>query len=140
MSQEFSCSGRVEYGMRGVLTSSWAWGRLETSPSQLRLSAPIFGEILFAPDDVVGLERFVRIPILSWGVKVRHIRMDVARAVHFLTISGPTALLKGIQESGFSPRATEQDQCLKCGTAMELKSDSCSQCGWSYRASRTGEA
>ena len=74
MKPEFSCSGTVEYGKGGFLTSSWAWGRLESSPSQLRLSAPIFGEIVFAPDDVVGLERFVRIPILSWGVNVRHIR------------------------------------------------------------------
>ena len=140
MRLEFSCSGTVEYGKGGFLTSSWAWGRLESSPSQLRLSAPIFGEIVFAPDDVVGLERFVRIPILSWGVKVRHIRTDVARAVHFMSVSGPTALLKGIQESGFSPRATEQDECLKCGTAMEPESENCSKCGWSYRSSRTGEA
>lgn len=136
----FTFKGTVEYGPGGLAVAHYPWGYLESAPDKLYLTAPVFGEMTFTPEDVVGIERFVRIPVLSWGVQIRHARRDVARGVHFLSFRGPGPLLEGIRESGFLPRAVEYELCLECEAVLDLQSDRCSKCGWSYRSGGTGVA
>jgi len=84
----FSSRGTIEYGKGGYLTASYPWGHLESDPDRLYLTAPVFGEMTFVPGDVVAVERFVRIPVLKWGVQIRHVKPDVARVIHSLASRG----------------------------------------------------
>jgi hypothetical protein len=139
MESYYSCGGTVWIGRRGI-TAHWPWGRLEASPTMLSISAPVFGQFVFAPEDVLGLDRFNRIPILHWGVGIRHIRKDIPWIVRFTNLAGPGVVLRGIESTGFLPRAVERTSCLKCGAVMSAESDSCPKCGWSYATSGRDEA
>jgi len=139
MSSSFSCRGTVQTG-KGRILGNWGFGRLESSPSELSVRAPLLSRLAFTPKDVVSLDSFTRIPILYWGIRIRHVRKDCPQTVRFRALRTPESLLSGIEGSGFLPQGVESDECLACGKTMPKTAAACPSCGWTFASDGANDA
>src|SRR5262245_8804527 len=136
MLTSFTCHGTLQAGPGDIMRGSWPWARLLASATHLTISAPIYGELAFRPEEVVALEKRGWLPVLDWGIRIRHIKTDAPRVVGFMTWRWPGAILRGIARSGFLPRGIEHDSCLECEGVLPAGSSRCPKCGWSYESGK----
>jgi len=72
----------------------------------------------FTPDQVLTVERYVRIPVLGWGIQIHHCNVDVPERVIFWCLGNPNTVLQGIQDSGFVPTGSRFPSFQRRGMAM----------------------
>lgn len=82
----------------GWARASWPLASLTVSKTALRLSA--LGTYVFAPTEVVGLER-VGIPFISSGVRIVHSRAEYPENIVVWSLGSPDQLIARISEAGF---------------------------------------
>jgi len=134
MANEFYCPVKIVYGQGGPIRAIYRFGELTANAEILCLQAPILGKLAFYPSDVVSLQAFVIIPVLSWGVTINHVKTDYRRIIRFTNaFMKPQNLIQKITEAGFIPSALRTDNCLACGRPLLEGADKCSSCGWTYR-------
>ena len=103
MSGPFLTTGGARIGWTNA---SWPLAKLEAGPDKLAISVGILGTYSFAPDEVMAVERYVMIPVIGWGIRVRHCKRDCPERVIFWCLGSPDTVLQGIRASGFQPAAS----------------------------------
>jgi hypothetical protein len=91
----------------GWMNATMPLARLSVDAGQLNLRG-VLGTFSFSPEDVVRVERVMRFPILASGVRIVHVREDIAERVIFWHIK-PARVLASLNAPGFSPSASMAD-------------------------------
>ena len=107
----------------GWTNASWPLARLSADRDRLTISIRLLGTYSFVPEEVSAIERYVMIPVLGWGVRIRHCKADCPERVIFWCLGNPDTALKGIREAGFLPGATSSSTVKHRGIAPALVSD-----------------
>ena len=115
-------------------------GTLTASPNDRCISGPLFGGVVLSPQDGIELQTFSWIPLLWWGVAIRHLKSDIPPVLRFCSWESPAAVLSGILSSGFRPSRREAVSCLKCGSSMPDSNQKCGDCGWTYAETQHNDA
>jgi hypothetical protein len=103
MAQSFDITGGARVGW---MNATWPLAQLSATADSLRISVFLLGTYSFTPDQVSSIERYVMIPVLGWGIQVRHCVPEYPRKIIFWSLGSPERLLSGISGSGFQPAAT----------------------------------
>jgi hypothetical protein len=115
MPQSFTITGGARVGWTNA---SWPLAKLSASPDKLTISIALLGTYSFAPDEVSAVERYVMIPVLGWGVRICHCKVDCPQRVIFWCLGSPNTVLQGIRSAGFLPTATAPLSPQHRGIAM----------------------
>ena len=87
----------------GWVNASWPLARLSATHDKLTVAARMLGTYTFNPEQVCAVERYVLIPLVAWGVRVRHCVPEYPQRIIFWSFASPDSLLRGIQSTGFVP-------------------------------------
>jgi hypothetical protein len=115
MPQQFTITGGARIGWTNA---TWPLAKLSVGPDKLTISIAILGIYSFAPHEVLAVEKYVRIPLLSWGVRIHHCKADYPQRVIFWCLGNPNVVLQGIRDSGFLPTAPSSPPPQRRGIAM----------------------
>lgn len=102
MPQPFTSTGGARIGWTNA---TWPLAQLSATPDALTISVRLLGSYTFAPSQVAAVERYATIPVLSWGVQIRHCRVDYPQRFIFWCLGSPDTVLRGIHAAGFVPTA-----------------------------------
>jgi len=102
----------------GWTNATWPLAQLSATPNKLTISIRLLGTYSFTPDQVSAVERYVMIPVLGWGIRIRHCNADCPKRVIFWCLGSPNAVLEGIRDSGFLPVASSSAFPERHGIAM----------------------
>lgn len=91
----------------GWVNASMPLGQLSVDAGVLKIGG-VLGTFSFSPEDVVRVEKVTWFPILASGVRIVHVREDVAERVIFWHLT-PGRVLAAIHDSGFTPGASNAD-------------------------------
>jgi hypothetical protein len=101
MSPSFRITGGVWIGGR---SATWPFARLSASPQELTVDVALFGVFTFYPQDVVIIERIIFIPVIAWGIRIRHSHRDYPQRFIFWSVfTFPSTITDGIRAAGFVP-------------------------------------
>jgi hypothetical protein len=103
MNSEINARGGTRVGW---FNATWPFATLSATANRLSLSCGVFGSWKFSPEDVVRLESYGSIPILSSGIRIVHANPQYPEKVVFWCFGSPDRLIRRIGELGFRPRAT----------------------------------
>ena len=78
--------------------------KLRVGRGELELKVWVLGRYVFRPEQVISIERYRLVPVIASGVRIVHNISEYPARVIFWTLN-PDKVLKGIEESGFKPRA-----------------------------------
>jgi len=81
------------------------FAQLSATKDALVISVRLLGTYSFRPEQVSAVERYTMIPVLGWGIRIRHCRPDYPQRVIFWCLGNPNSLLCGIRDAGFIPTA-----------------------------------
>jgi hypothetical protein len=115
MPQSFTTTGGARIGWTNA---TWPLAQLSATPDALTISVLLLGTYSFAPDQVAAVERYTMIPVLGWGIQVRHCRVDYQQRFIFWCLGSPDTVLRGIHDAGFVPRAPSSAVIQPRGFAM----------------------
>ena len=102
MNGTFEATGGARVGWANA---TWPLAKLTATSDSLRVAVLIFGNYTFTPDTVVAITRYTMIPILGWGIRIEHCVPEHPAHFVFWCLGNPDALLAGIRDAGFQPRA-----------------------------------
>ncbi|CAN5189899.1 hypothetical protein BH10PSE17_BH10PSE17_18560 [soil metagenome] len=85
----------------GWVNASWPFAKLTVRTDRVRLAS--LRTFDFAPQDVVGFERYGWVPVIATGVRIRHNRLDYPDRIVFWTLGRPQTVFEAIDEAGFVP-------------------------------------
>jgi hypothetical protein len=91
----------------GSLHASWPFARLSCTAKDLSIS--LFGAYHFSPEQVVRIEPYGSVPIISSGIRIIHTNPDCPDRVIFYCLVGQDRLLREINRVGFVPSASAMD-------------------------------
>jgi hypothetical protein len=98
---------RIKGGARvGWVNATWPFATLSASSTQLAISSLFVGSYAFEPNDVVTLEVYGSIPILTRGLRIVHKRNDYPATVIFWPLRDPHRVIDDIRLAGFLPAAS----------------------------------
>jgi hypothetical protein len=115
MPQLFTATGGARVGWTNA---SWPLAKLSVGPDKLTLSIALLGTYSFTPNEVSAIERYTLIPLLGWGVRICHCRVDCPQRVIFWCLGSPDSVLRGIRDSGFLPAAASSALPRRSGIAI----------------------
>ena len=87
----------------GWVSATWPLAKLTASHDRLIVTS--LGTYEFAPEQVEAIERHGSIPILAWGLRIRHNRPDYPESVIFWCMGSRERVLAEIQQTSFTPKA-----------------------------------
>jgi hypothetical protein len=102
----------------GRMNASWPLAKLTATADRLAIRITIFGTYEFAADQVSSIEKYTMIPVIGWGIQIRHNVAEYPERFIFWCIGNPDNVLRGIQESGFGPHASSADAPVRRGMAF----------------------
>jgi len=102
MSAPYTTTGGARIGWTNA---SWPLAQLSATPERLTISVRLLGTYDFAPDQVAALERYMLIPVVACGIRIRHCRADYQHRIMFWCLGNPDDVLRGILAAGFVPAA-----------------------------------
>ena len=102
MPQAFTKSGGARIGW---VNATWPLAQLSATSERLTIAVRFLGACTFTPQQVSAVERYVMIPLIGWGIRVRHQAPDYPQRVIFWCWQDPDTLLSGIRDAGFVPTA-----------------------------------
>jgi len=86
----------------GLMRAGWPLATLSAMVNKLTLKVRILGTYNFAPEQISAIESYVIIPVLAWGIRIRHNVSDYPENIIFWSLSNPDNILNGIRNSGFA--------------------------------------
>lgn len=93
----------------GWVNASWPLARLFATPEKLTIAIRLLGTYSFTPDEVSSVERYVWIPLLASGIRIRHHCPNCPQRVIFWSHGDPEEVVRGIRDSGFVPKTSAID-------------------------------
>jgi hypothetical protein len=84
----------------GKMSDSWPFVTLTASKDKLRLNAPIIGDYVFKPENIITIEPFTY--FLNKGLRIKHNIKEYKENVEFWTFKDPQFILDQIRMIGFS--------------------------------------
>ena len=90
--------GHVEVGAN---RAGWPFARLTCNSEHLSLRS--FARYDFHPDQVVAIEAFTLLPLLSAGLRIRHNRLDYPERIVFRRMGSRERVPGAIRHAGFIP-------------------------------------
>src|SRR5579872_6092973 len=115
MDQSFTKTGGAHVG---GINASWPLARISATSDKLTLGVRILGTYTFTPEQVSAVERYVRFPVIAWGIRVRHHVPDYPQRIIFWSLAGPEPVLNGIRDSEFIPTALASTFPVRQGIPM----------------------
>lgn len=103
MQPSFKMTGGARIGW---INASWPLAKLSATQDKLTVTAHLLGTYNFTPQQVSAVERYVMIPVLAWGVRVRHCVPEYPQQIIFWSLGSPDGVLGGIRDTGFVPVAS----------------------------------
>ena len=100
MDKPFKKTGGARIGWE---TPSFPSAKLWATPDQLTISFLLQDAYLFAPDQVLTIEKYVVVPFLMGGIQIHHCKTTYPRIILFKCFGNPDTVLRGIHEAGFLP-------------------------------------
>ena len=101
---EFTGGARLD-----LFKASWPLAKLTVSREKLILDVVWAGSYRFTPDQVSKIEKYLVIPIIGSGIRIRHLVPEFPKTMIFLYLGLPSTVLRGIQRAGF---LTEADRVV----------------------------
>ena len=92
----------------GWVNASWPFARLTVSADKLALAS--LGTYEFSPLQVVSVEPYGSIPLLSSGIRIIHNRADYPEKIIFWCMGNRSRVLAEIGQSGFSPKGRPSER------------------------------
>src|SRR5262245_12783366 len=102
MQHSFTKTGGAQIGW---VNASWPLARLGATSDRLTIEVSLLGSYTFTPEQVSAVERYVLIPVLAWGVRIRHRAPNCPERIIFWSLGDPDSVLRGIRDTGFVPAA-----------------------------------
>jgi hypothetical protein len=90
----------------GWVNATWPLAKLTVNSDELSISAVALGTYRLAPNQVSSIEKYVMIPVIGWGIRIRHVRADYPQRLIFWCFGNPHTVLQGIRNAGFLPAAS----------------------------------
>jgi hypothetical protein len=91
------------------IRARWAGVTLSASSDGLALQAPLFGDVILLPEQVVSLVGRVKWWNLTKTVVIRHNSRTAPPVVHFCSSEAPQEIIRRIEAAGFSPRGSDDE-------------------------------
>jgi hypothetical protein len=115
MNEPFEATGgaRVDW-----TNASWPLAKLTATSTSLRVEIRVLGDYRFTPDTVVSITRYTMIPVLGWGIQIRHSVPEYPARFIFWCLGNPDTLITGIRDAGFLPQAPASTVPLRKGFAL----------------------
>ena len=88
----------------GWVNASWPFATLNVSRDELRISS--LGKYTFSPTEVVSIEPYGSIPVISSGIRINHNRADDPSTIVFWCMGNRSRVLSAIAEAGFIGRGS----------------------------------
>ncbi len=85
----------------GWVNASWPFARLTANASTLALSS--LGTYTFTPSQVIALEPYGSLPLVSSGIRINHNRTDYPKTIIFWCMGRRDAIFREIANTGFHP-------------------------------------
>ena len=83
----------------GMANATWPFATLTVSKDKLELNAPIVGNLIFKPADIISISPYSG--FMSSGLKINHKVPKYKDHVVFWTFSNTNNLIKRIEQTGF---------------------------------------
>lgn len=103
MDQSFKITGGARIGW---LNATWPLAQLSITRDRLTIKVGLLGTYSFSSAQVISVERYVRIPVLGWGIQIRHAVAEYPERVIFWCLGNPDTILSKISATGFVPTAS----------------------------------
>src|SRR5437588_3506105 len=103
MQQPFTETGGAQIGW---VNATWPLARITAQRDRLTITARVLGTYTFGPEQIHSVERYVLVPFLAWGIRVRHHVSEYPQRIIFWCLGSPETVLRGIRDSGFVPAAS----------------------------------
>ena len=91
----------------GRLNATWPFAKLTATRDQLELNS-VIGLFTFSPAQVISIEKHTTIPVLGWGIRIKHNVASCPSHIVFWCFGNPAALMARIESTGFAPCGREQ--------------------------------
>jgi hypothetical protein len=88
----------------GLFNATWPFAKLMADPDSLTLKVVWAGTFTFTPKQISKIERYVQIPFIGWGIRIRHNVPSYPEKMIFWYLGSPATVLKRISEAGFPLR------------------------------------
>jgi hypothetical protein len=89
----------------GWTNATHPFAQLSATDQTLTISVRLLGNYNFTPEQVSAVERYTVIPVLGWGIRIRHCRPDYPQRIIFWCLGNPDSVLRGIRDAGFMAAA-----------------------------------
>jgi hypothetical protein len=66
-----------------------------------------FGNYRFSQKQVVAIEEHIKIPVIGWGIRIRHNVPAYNGKIAFWCFGNPQSIISRIREMGFVPEGKE---------------------------------
>jgi len=106
MEPKMSATGGARIGW---VNASFPCATLTATPDKLELNASVIGKYIFSPSQVISIERYTTIPVLAWGIRIRHNVASYPSHIVFWCFGRPATLVSRIQDAGFLPSGSLDD-------------------------------
>lgn len=101
---EFTGGARLD-----LFKAAWPLAKLTVSRDKLILDVVWAGSYTFFQENVSAIERYLVVPIVGSGIRIRHLLPDFPKTIVFLYLGFPSTVLRGIHDAGF---LTEADRAV----------------------------
>src|SRR6266702_2967142 len=128
MQPSFTKTGGARFGW---VNATWPLAQLSATHDKLTVTARLLGTYTFSPEQVSAVERYVMVPVLAWGVRVRHCVPEYPQRIIFWCIGSPETVLGGIRDSGFVPAASDSAVPVRRGMPVRWSAIIASVVIWS---------
>lgn len=115
MPKPFAATGGARIGW---VNATWPFAQLSATDGKLTISATLLGTYDFTPDQVTAIERYTLIPLLGWGIRIRHRRSEYPERIIFWCLGSPGNILHGISSAGFLAIGSTENTIRPQGIAI----------------------
>ena len=84
-----------------LFNATWPFAKLTANHELLEVKVVWAGTFKFQPDQIVGIEKYVLIPFIGWGIRIRHSVPEYPYKFIFWYLGSPSTVLAQIRASGF---------------------------------------
>ena len=93
-------------GRIGWLHASWPFVTLRANREEIILDMGFSEKYKFRPDQVISIDKYGIIPVLGWGVQIKHTVTEYPEKIIFYCFMDPENIIKELRTLGFIPKAS----------------------------------